>query len=100
MFTPLKDAEVIPSSKVTLQSPEGTIAHPFSIFSSFFTGATVGPLLYLQHGHVAMILPCAVLLLLVGQDLMVAKRRMAVSRVPAPAAAPPERETGVARIAR
>ncbi len=69
----------------------------FSIFSSFFTGATVGPLLYLQHGHVAMILPCVVLLLLVGQDLMLAKKRMAVSRVPS--AAPPA-ESGVARIAR
>lgn len=53
----------------------------FSIFASFFTGATVGPLLYLRHGHVAMVLPCSVLLLLVGQDLLSMRRRTAAGAV-------------------
>jgi uncharacterized membrane protein YoaK (UPF0700 family) len=49
----------------------------FAIFSSFFSGAIVGPVLYLEHGHVAMLMPCGVLLLLVGQDLLSARRRVA-----------------------
>ncbi|WP_373048016.1 YoaK family protein [Vulgatibacter sp.] len=49
-----------------------------AIFGSFFLGAVAGPLLYLWSGHLAMALPCLVLVSLLGLDL--AKRRR-----PAPA---------------
>ena len=58
----------------------------FSIFFSFFFGATVGPLLYLQGGHLTMALPCAVLLILVWTDFM-AERRKVVATGAVPRAA-------------
>lgn len=39
-----------------------------AILASFLTGAVVGPALYLSVGHIALLLPCAMLLALAGFD--------------------------------
>jgi uncharacterized membrane protein YoaK (UPF0700 family) len=39
-----------------------------AILASFLSGAVVGPMLYLRVGHIALLLPCAVLLALAAFD--------------------------------
>jgi uncharacterized membrane protein YoaK (UPF0700 family) len=53
----------------------------FTIFASFIVGATVGPLLYLQIGTLAMALPCAILILFVGRVAQTARRRSEVAGI-------------------
>jgi uncharacterized membrane protein YoaK (UPF0700 family) len=53
-----------------------------AIFLSFFTGAVVGPLLYLRHGFRAMLLPIVVLTLLLTFDALVGLRSAEDVNVP------------------
>jgi uncharacterized membrane protein YoaK (UPF0700 family) len=39
-----------------------------AVLGSFLAGATLGPLLYLSLGHIAMLVPCTILLLLAAFD--------------------------------
>lgn len=59
-----------------------------SLFASFMGGACVGPLLYLKHGHGAMLAPGGMILGLVAFDRIVwqrlAKGRRAEERLPDP----------------
>jgi uncharacterized membrane protein YoaK (UPF0700 family) len=42
-----------------------------AILASFLTGAALGPVLYLSFGHIAMLVPCTVLILLAAFDAWV-----------------------------
>jgi uncharacterized membrane protein YoaK (UPF0700 family) len=45
-----------------------------AIFASFFSGAVIGPLMYLRDGYVAMLLPIVVLMALVAFDIGIGLR--------------------------
>jgi uncharacterized membrane protein YoaK (UPF0700 family) len=52
------------------RDPElGGLRRHLAIWISFLIGATVGPMLYLRIGHIVMLVPCALLLLLAAFDV-------------------------------
>jgi hypothetical protein len=55
-----------------------------AIFLSFFTGALVGPIMYLRQGYRAMLLPIVVLTALLIFDALVGLRSVEDAQVPDP----------------
>jgi uncharacterized membrane protein YoaK (UPF0700 family) len=62
----------IETARWLLNEPESRkLRLHFTVLGSFLAGATVGPIAYLLVGHVAMLIPCAVLAALAGFDLWI-----------------------------
>ncbi len=64
-----------------------------AIFGSFLAGAVIGPMLYLRRGHLAMLLPAGLILLLVAFDVLGNAWIRPSSILPAPS----EEEAGMMR---
>lgn len=65
------------------RDPElGGLRRHLAIWASFLIGATAGPILYLRIGHIAMLVPCALLLLLAGFDVWFGITAQSFTRAP------------------